>query len=159
MRKTKVRIVGDPELARIVAHIIANNFEIGKRELFDRAVGRDYSHTNAPGVTVYLEILKPEFHVRQLCPDCGRKLEKRKFIETWDSDGKPEIVEECLYCPECRIRWVDEAGPFDFAEFGDCSCCGKKSAVLVDGSICGECSVKRKRNRRRLKAKRGGGNE
>jgi hypothetical protein len=119
-RKTKVRIVGDPELARIVARIIAYNFEIGQRDLFDKAVGRDYSHTDAPGVTIYLEIKRPEAHVESLararCPECGRPLVKRKFVDSYDSDKKPVDVNECFYCPECETRWIDEEGPFTLAE-------------------------------------------
>ena len=59
-RKTKVRIVGDPELAAKVANVLVDNFVTANLQKFDRAVGRDYAHSKASGCTVYLEIKKPK---------------------------------------------------------------------------------------------------
>jgi hypothetical protein len=57
LRKTKVRIVGDPNLAAHIAHTLADHYEFEKApERYDRAVGRDYSHSDAPGSTIYLVI-------------------------------------------------------------------------------------------------------
>ena len=54
-RKTKVRVVGDPDLASAVAVVLSDYFEFENApERFQRAVGRDYSHSDAPGVTIYL---------------------------------------------------------------------------------------------------------
>jgi predicted RNA-binding Zn-ribbon protein involved in translation (DUF1610 family) len=51
-----------------------------------------------------------------LCPKCGAKLEMRKFVDTWDSEGKPHDINENLYCPKCKIRWLDESSPHEFYE-------------------------------------------
>ena len=40
------------------------------------------------------------------CPKCGVPMEKRKFIDTWDSDGTPDEIHEDWYCSECLLRWV-----------------------------------------------------
>ena len=56
-RKTKVRIVGDPALAAHIAQKLYDFYEFEKApERFQRAVGRDYSHTNTPGVTIYITV-------------------------------------------------------------------------------------------------------
>jgi hypothetical protein len=60
MRKTKVRIVGDPELAAKVTNVLVDHFVTANLQTFDRAVGRDYAHSDAQGCTVYLEIKKPK---------------------------------------------------------------------------------------------------
>jgi hypothetical protein len=58
-RKTKVRVVGDPALAREVARVIQERFVLENGPTsFNQAVGRDYSHSRAPGVTVYLTVKK-----------------------------------------------------------------------------------------------------
>jgi len=63
-RKTKVRIVGDPDLASYVAVVLSGHFEFEKApERFQRAVGRDYAHTQAPGVTIYITIKRPKKEV------------------------------------------------------------------------------------------------
>lgn len=60
-RKTKVRIVGDPLLAEQVLKVVTDHFElVGLTRSFDRAVGRDYSHSDAEGMTIYLAINKPK---------------------------------------------------------------------------------------------------
>jgi len=58
VRKTKVRIVGDPELAIKVSHVIMDHFDFSDLKQFNRAVGRDYAHSDAPGVTIYITIKK-----------------------------------------------------------------------------------------------------
>jgi len=58
-RKTKVRIVGDPNLSDKIVEALAQHFVFeSKAAKYDRAVGRDYSHTNAPGCTIYIGIKK-----------------------------------------------------------------------------------------------------
>jgi len=59
-RKTKVRIVGDPELASHIAMLLSDFYEFEKApERYQRAVGRDYSHSEGPGVTIYITVKKP----------------------------------------------------------------------------------------------------
>jgi hypothetical protein len=61
MRKTKVRIVGDPALVDKISEVILVYFELAEdMQTFDHAVGRDYSHSSAPGITYYLTIKKPK---------------------------------------------------------------------------------------------------
>ena len=59
-RKTKVRIVGDPELAAAVANLLVDNFVTADLQNFDRAVGRDYAHSNAAGCSIYITVKKPK---------------------------------------------------------------------------------------------------
>jgi len=59
-RKTKVRIVGEPQFCEKVAQVILDHFEVDKCEKFDRAVGRDYAHSNAPGCSIYITVKKPK---------------------------------------------------------------------------------------------------
>jgi hypothetical protein len=60
-RKTKVRVAGDPALAKQVAKVVLDHFETERgAEVFDRAVGRDYSHTDAPGISIYIAVKKPK---------------------------------------------------------------------------------------------------
>jgi hypothetical protein len=46
------------------------------------------------------------------CPNgCGTKLVKRKFVDVFNVDTKePEErdIEENLYCPHCKTRWIAE---------------------------------------------------
>ena len=55
-RKTKVRIVGDPVLCDQVCLVLLNNFDTDDPQHFERAVGRDYSHSQAPGKSIYIVI-------------------------------------------------------------------------------------------------------
>jgi len=57
LRKTKVRIVGDPELAARVLDVLdsALVFE-GKPKSYDHPVGRDIDHSLSPGCTIYLTV-------------------------------------------------------------------------------------------------------
>lgn len=58
-RKTKVRIVGEPNLASHIALTLASHYEFEKApERYQRAVGRDDSHTDAPGCTIYCVVKK-----------------------------------------------------------------------------------------------------
>jgi len=41
------------------------------------------------------------------CPKCGEEMVLRKFIETWDADGKPCEVYEYPVCEKCKIVWED----------------------------------------------------
>jgi len=44
-----------------VAQVIAEHFVLeSKVSRYDRAVGRDYSHSDAPGCTIYIGIKKPK---------------------------------------------------------------------------------------------------
>jgi len=59
LRKTKVRIVGDPELVEKIAKVLLDHFEVNRGpRRFPWAVGRDYSHNKAPGRTIYIDIKK-----------------------------------------------------------------------------------------------------
>lgn len=40
------------------------------------------------------------------CPECESELKKRKYIDTWDVEDKPEQVTEYLVCDSCKIVWV-----------------------------------------------------
>jgi hypothetical protein len=42
------------------------------------------------------------------CPNCGTRLEKRRFDDVFFESGDPAAVEEDLYCPACCIRWLPE---------------------------------------------------
>lgn len=57
-RKTKVRIVGDPELASKVRRCIQDHFELDQDEKYDRMPTRYGSYGSSPGVTYYLSIKK-----------------------------------------------------------------------------------------------------
>lgn len=49
------------------------------------------------------------------CPECGGQLELRKFVDSWSiKTKKPKIVNEDLYCPKCKLRWMDFVGPHTF---------------------------------------------
>lgn len=41
------------------------------------------------------------------CPTCNGPLERRTFIDTWDPDGEPCDISQDLWCPACRLRWMD----------------------------------------------------
>ena len=57
MRKTKVRIVGEPNLSAHIAQSLAELYELEKApERYQKAVGRDYSHCEEEGVTIYMTI-------------------------------------------------------------------------------------------------------
>jgi hypothetical protein len=56
-RKTKVRIVGEPNLASHIALKLADFYEFEKPpERYQRAIGRDYSHSDAEGITIYITV-------------------------------------------------------------------------------------------------------
>jgi hypothetical protein len=56
-RKTKVRIVGDPDLAAHIAQTLNDNYIFEKPpERFAKAVGRDYAHSDSAGVTIYMTV-------------------------------------------------------------------------------------------------------
>lgn len=60
-RKTKVRIVGEPLLADKIMEVIVDHFELAEdTQRFDHAIGRDYAHSKAEGVTLYLVVNKPK---------------------------------------------------------------------------------------------------
>jgi len=53
------------------------------------------------------------------CLKCGAKLEKKKFVDAWNADGKPTDISEDLYCTQCgsRFAWPPEkADPKDMLE-------------------------------------------
>jgi hypothetical protein len=56
VRKTKVRIVGDPELAQQVMLCIQKHFEVDVRR-FDRT---PYRYAKSPGISYYVTIKKPK---------------------------------------------------------------------------------------------------
>jgi len=85
-RKTKVRIVGDPDLAAHIAVTLSDHYEFEKApERFQRAVGRDYAHTQAPGVTVYIVVKKPKV--------AGWKSDKSQILRM-DGKSLAEIEKE-----------------------------------------------------------------
>lgn len=47
--------------------------------------------------------------IEEKCPKCGREMVEKKFIETWDADGKPDEVYEYPVCEACKTVWE----PFD----------------------------------------------
>jgi len=58
-RKTKIRVVGDPDLTTQIMMILSDFCEFEKApQRLQRAVGRDYSHSKAPGVTIYATVKK-----------------------------------------------------------------------------------------------------
>lgn len=70
VRKTKVRIVGEPNLSAHIALILAEFYELEKPpERYQRAVGRDYAHSQEPGVTIYMTV---------------KGLKNRSIIDTFD---------------------------------------------------------------------------
>lgn len=80
-RKTKVRIVGAPELSGKILAVLVQHFEFDKpAELYERAVGRDYSHSNAEGVTIYIGIKKPKPETR---PFAMSPVEAAENLEGW----------------------------------------------------------------------------
>jgi len=119
-RKTKVRVVGDPNLVAHIALTLADYYEFEKApERYGRAVGRDYAHSNAPGSTVYIVVKKPKkVDQKSRCPKCGGQLILKKFVDAWNEDNTPSKadINEDLYCPECDLRWAPEYGPHNFAE-------------------------------------------
>jgi hypothetical protein len=58
MRKTKVRIVGEPELAKQIAQVILKHFEVFSMQHFDKATLR-YGKNIAPLHSYYFDIQKP----------------------------------------------------------------------------------------------------
>jgi hypothetical protein len=59
-RKTKVRIVGEPNLVAHIAMVLSDFYEFEKApERYDRAIGRDSSHCSEPGNTIYIVVKKP----------------------------------------------------------------------------------------------------
>ena len=59
MRKTKVRIVGEPSLVGQVHLVLKDHFEFDDEKCFERAVGRS-RYGKSGGVTVYITIKKPK---------------------------------------------------------------------------------------------------
>ncbi len=43
------------------------------------------------------------------CPGCGTQLEMRGFTNVFTMDREPAETTEDLYCPNCHIRWIQEA--------------------------------------------------
>lgn len=106
MRKTKVRVVGDPGLVEKISDVVQAHFVLCKpARKFDKPVGRDTSHSKAPGCTIYLDVKKEKLPVSMKCPDCGSQLTSMKFVDTWDADGNPEEVNEYLVCAQCQTAW------------------------------------------------------
>ena len=61
MRKTKVRIVGDPELAGKVAQVIKDHFKLNGYQRFSTMPTRyGTGHSDSPGCSIYLDIKKPK---------------------------------------------------------------------------------------------------
>jgi len=60
VRKTKVRIVGDPELADKVAEALIERFELSRIQRFNAAPTRYGSGSDAPGCSIYLDVKKPK---------------------------------------------------------------------------------------------------
>jgi len=57
LRKTKVRIVGDPDLSAHIALTLSDFYEFERApQRFQHAVGRDYSHCRDEGVTIYMVV-------------------------------------------------------------------------------------------------------
>lgn len=57
MRKTKVRIVGDPVLVHRIAEALHSFFELESGPTYyPTAVGRDINHSDAPGETCYIAV-------------------------------------------------------------------------------------------------------
>jgi len=52
-RKTKVRIVGDPDLAQKIADVIGAHFEVGRCQKFDTT---PYRYAKSPGVSHYIDV-------------------------------------------------------------------------------------------------------
>ena len=50
------------------------------------------------------------------CPECGRLLETRKFVDSWGPHNEPCDVNEDLYCPKCDVRVSASPGPHTFLE-------------------------------------------
>lgn len=64
MRKTKVRVVGDPGLALQISRVVEAHFVLCKPpRKFDRPVGRDTAHSKAQGCTIYLDIKEEKQHL------------------------------------------------------------------------------------------------
>jgi len=55
MRKTKVRIVGDPEICEQVAEVIANHFVIAPIQRFDTT---PYRYAKSPGKSIYITVTR-----------------------------------------------------------------------------------------------------
>lgn len=53
MRKTKVRIVGDPDLAKAVAEVVTDAFECEKPRQFNTT---PYRYAKAPGISIYITV-------------------------------------------------------------------------------------------------------
>ena len=59
-RKTKVRIVGDPELCKKVANILEDAFVMASKQEFPRAPTRYGKGSDAPGYSIYFDIKRPK---------------------------------------------------------------------------------------------------
>jgi len=40
------------------------------------------------------------------CPECGTRLLKGRYTDTWDPSGRPDEVYWDWYCPKCKYRWM-----------------------------------------------------
>jgi hypothetical protein len=61
VRKTKVRIVGDPDLAGQVAQVVKDHFELSGSQRYSAMPTRyGTGHSDSPGCSVYLDIKKPK---------------------------------------------------------------------------------------------------
>jgi len=59
LRKTKVRIVGDPALAEKVAGVIKAHFELlGSQRFGNMPTRYESGHSDSPGCSIYLDIKK-----------------------------------------------------------------------------------------------------
>lgn len=55
-RKTKVRIVGDPDLAKKVSASIMARFQTKDHKVFDTT---PYRYAKTPGIAIYITVEKP----------------------------------------------------------------------------------------------------
>jgi len=59
LRKTKVRIIGDPGLAAKVLDVIVEHFVTDQIRHFKKAPTR-YTRSDSPGHTIYIDIVRPK---------------------------------------------------------------------------------------------------
>jgi hypothetical protein len=59
MRKTKVRIIGDPRLAGKLLNVIVEHFVTDQIRHFKKAPTR-YSRSDSPGHTIYIDVVRPK---------------------------------------------------------------------------------------------------
>lgn len=59
----------------------------------------------------WLEIIRQFNQKVPACHKCGRPLETRHFVDSWDGDDKPSDVNEDYYCPTCKLRHATTPPP------------------------------------------------